>query len=1140
MLVLGLVSRHSSKMGDDDSDCCRAIDSGLESLLSGRLPSRHAGLALLDHASSPPRQLSYSWLSSHSEWLAHALHVHVPPCSIVALISPRSAEAVAAWLAIWRVGAAYLPLDHDAPSSRLQWALKDAQPAAILIADFTPAWAELARCPRISIDSVSSVSSTSPSPATTTHGGVAYLIYTSGSTGVPKAVLGTRLGLHARCEWNLQRFPFERGEVCAARCAHSFVDSLWETLGALAAGAPILLLPPSVHASAARLLRVLHAWRVTRVVVVPALLEMMLSAVGEGGVEQLTHLRYLHVSGDALPSRLAARARTELAPSCRVLNLYGCSECSADCTFYEVASGGDELCATRLTPLGQPITGALVRLRALDSDGTTSNVAGDAGEILVGGSVVAQGYLGRPELTAARFLEAEQGASSTGGSTTSRWFATGDIGRLDMEDGVLHYLGRLDAQVKINGVRVEAAEVEAAFEEHAGIARAVAVPIVVGGHTGSNGTLHAGGVTRLVVCCEPSLGSSLTAGQGGDGSIRVCADIVVLAAQSVAIASAMTSWAESCLSVAMRPDCVVLLAALPFLASGKIDRQLLRRHAQSMVDTISAERSQQRARHTAHDGTDEGSDLPLASEAATELLCTTLGAILGRAVWAEDHVSEIGCSSADVARLVHTLRVDHGWLLPAEAVIGEGFTLGSVSLHMRHRPRGGTDEEPSEGAGHDDARHAAAAFTPGFWSVGASLRAPAVGKRNRDDTRGCASISWTRGKATCDPAMASNLPPLPTLRSSWKVDLSKCVDASPLLVGHDDGCVTCVIGSHAGALSAIDLASGDVRWRASLPDRLEASCCVVPPPAALIQAVAEETLNGIVLIGSHDEHMHALRLDNGTRLWSRRCRGALKAAAAPFPMPLYSPAVVAVGACFGGSFFAVDSWSGRTLWEGACDGPVYATPLIDEARARVITASLRGTVQSWHAEACGAGLAFEPTWRFATPAAEPIFSSPALAAHGTAIVFGCADGKLYALDADAGACLWTHDTRGAIFCAPCVVPARAASGEVVLVTSDAAGLCGVGTSDGVLRWAHTGDGQLRGHSAPCASADGVVCAAAVDGRLRWYRVEDGRQLLDSQNADPDEWLLGAAVFSSPVLHAGWCVVGCRDDCVHGMRCDVQF
>ena len=208
--------------------------------------------------------------------------------------------------------------------------------------------------------------------------------------------------------------------------------------------------------------------------------------------------------------------------------------------------------------------------------------------------------------------------------------------------------------MQVRGVRIEAAEVEAAYEEHDGIARAAAVPFVVddksvdgGVDGGADGSFDSaavechGGVTRLIVCCEPAkgwFGKPLNEHDSAcEDSVLACTEdslgaiaTSVLAGESVAAAAALTSWGNEHLPMGMRPDAVVLLARIPTLASGKVDRQGLRRLVPRMLLTLSMERERQRPESLPTEGYRAGAEPEVRGDDPSRLLCASLGALSPR------------------------------------------------------------------------------------------------------------------------------------------------------------------------------------------------------------------------------------------------------------------------------------------------------------------------------------------------------------------------------------------------------------------------------------------------------------------------------------------------------------------------------
>jgi non-ribosomal peptide synthase protein (TIGR01720 family) len=245
-------------------------------------------------------------------------------------------------------------------------------------------------------------------------------------------------------------YPFAAVEVCCQKTSLSFVDSIWEIFGPLLQGVPLVIIPDEVVKDPEQFVNALSVNKVTRLVLVPSLLRVMLET-GQDLPRKLGHLRYCVCSGETLPVHLAAIFREQL-PNTNLINLFGSSEVAADVTCYEV----DNTHELSSISIGRPIANTDVYI--LDSD--FQPVPGGAtGEICVGGEGLARGYLNRATLTAERFVPhpfCQQGGA--------RMFRTGDIGRY-LPDGTIEYRGRRDHQVKIRGFRIELGEVESALRE---------------------------------------------------------------------------------------------------------------------------------------------------------------------------------------------------------------------------------------------------------------------------------------------------------------------------------------------------------------------------------------------------------------------------------------------------------------------------------------------------------------------------------------------------------------------------------------------------------------------------------------------------------------------------------------------------
>jgi amino acid adenylation domain-containing protein len=397
----------------------------------------------------PDYCLSYRTLNARANQLARYLRERgVRAEDRVGVCLDRSAQSVIALLAVLKAGGAYVALDPAHPAERRAFIAADAGIRVLVTtaARAGPEHAAPSRPATIAIDG--------DHARIAAHGtgnlllpvhpdGAAYLVYTSGSTGQPKAVIGLHRGAVGRARWMQRAYPVACEEVCALRTPVGFVDSVWETFGPLLAGASLAVVPPDEETDPVLLVGRLAALRVTRLVAVPGLIELVLDAVAPLS-RVLPLLTTWISSGEPLPAALGARLLRSV-PGGLLLNLYGSSEIAADATAARVREP-----VPAQVPIGWAIDGASAWVS--DQRGRVLPPL-VRGEIRIGGNGVARGYRGRPGQTAEAFLPDPCGPPG------ARLFRTGDLGR-QRPDGQLMYLGRGDEQVQIRGHRVEPAEVE--------------------------------------------------------------------------------------------------------------------------------------------------------------------------------------------------------------------------------------------------------------------------------------------------------------------------------------------------------------------------------------------------------------------------------------------------------------------------------------------------------------------------------------------------------------------------------------------------------------------------------------------------------------------------------------------------------
>ncbi|MEU8248908.1 amino acid adenylation domain-containing protein [Nonomuraea sp. NPDC048916] len=395
--------------------------------------------------------LTYAELWARAGALAERLRaIGVTGESHVGVRMSRSARQVVAVLGIAMSGAAYVPLEPDAAELRLRMILDDADPVLVLDddADLSPPAGP--RPPAVAADADARTA--------------AYVIFTSGSTGRPKGVVVEQAALYNRIAWAQRAFPLGPGDRVLMKTPIGFDVSVWEFFWPLLAGARIVVAPPEAHRDLGELVRLIRREEPTVVHFVPSVLERFLAEPGS----DCPSLRLIVCSGEALHADLAARTLARM-PWARLENLYGPTEAAIDVTSATAGAGAGAGAGT--VPIGRPIANTVVRV--LDPAGRPVPV-GAAGELYLGGAGLARGYLGRPALTAARFVPDPYGRPG------GRLYRTGDRVRWTRREG-LEFLGRLDDQIKIGGMRLEPGEIEAALASAPGIAAAAAVLRPLGG-----------------------------------------------------------------------------------------------------------------------------------------------------------------------------------------------------------------------------------------------------------------------------------------------------------------------------------------------------------------------------------------------------------------------------------------------------------------------------------------------------------------------------------------------------------------------------------------------------------------------------------------------------------------------------------
>ncbi|HEX7239758.1 MAG TPA: amino acid adenylation domain-containing protein, partial [Longimicrobiaceae bacterium] len=470
---------------------------------------------------SSAETLTYAELERRANRLAHHLRdLGAGPDARVGLLLERGADTVVAVLAVLKAGAAYVALDPAWPGERLGSTLADAGVRVVvsrgaLAARLAGFGGSVVR-PDADAEAISARPETAPDVRVSPRN-LAYVVYTSGSTGTPRGVLLEHRGLSSYLAWFDRTVLGPEGFALPLVSRLTFDAHVRQLFPPLLRGEAVWVLPEEVVTDPAAILEALAGRERVSFGGVPSLWSAMLELVRSGEGPRPAGLVAVLLGGEALPAELAERTFATF-PDVALWNHYGPTEATVNTTAARVRPG------ERVT-IGGPIANARVYL--LDAHGEPVPV-GVPGELYVGGAGVARGYLGRPELTAERFLP-----DPFAGEPGARTYRTGDRARW-RADGTLEYAGRTDDQVKVRGFRVEPGEVEAALESHPGV-RSAAVAV------------HGGRLVGYIV-----------AGSGapvGDAELR--------------------SWLAARLPEHMVPAAFVRLESLPLSANGKTDRRAL-------------------------------------------------------------------------------------------------------------------------------------------------------------------------------------------------------------------------------------------------------------------------------------------------------------------------------------------------------------------------------------------------------------------------------------------------------------------------------------------------------------------------------------------------------------------------------------
>ena len=474
--------------------------------------------------SSADHELTYAELDRRANAVAHRLQrLGVGPDSIVPVLLDRSADLVVALLGVLKAGGAFMPVDPAQPTNRVAAIMSNAPGAPVCVthrrhlerlAGFTGHW--------LCLDLPATPVPEDTVVARTTSTNLAYVSHTSGSTGVPKGALNTHGAIRNLLLWMQATYQLTADDRVLHQTPITFDASVPEIFWPLIVGARLFVAQPEGHKDAAYLVRTVIEQSITMVHFVPSMLRAFLA---EPAVTACVGLRMVTCGGEVLSYELAQHFLATL--DAELWNEYGPAEAAVTVTTFQCKRGTP----SATVPIGRPI--ANVRIHLLDAHLQPVPV-GAAGELFIGGVGVGRGYLNRPDATAASFIT-DPFADDPG----QLLYHTGDLARY-LPDGNIEYLGRLDDQVQIRGVRIEPGEVEAALDKHPGVRE-----------------------------------SAVVAGDDVRGNTRLVAHVVA-ASQPAPSTAELRRFLLDWVPAAMVPAVFSVVEVLPRTSSGKVDRRALK------------------------------------------------------------------------------------------------------------------------------------------------------------------------------------------------------------------------------------------------------------------------------------------------------------------------------------------------------------------------------------------------------------------------------------------------------------------------------------------------------------------------------------------------------------------------------------
>lgn len=909
-----------------------------------------------------------------------------------------------------------------------------------------------------------------------------YILYTSGSTGKPKGVIGTHRGLINRLVWQIDTFPWGEDEVACRRTPITFVDALAEIFSALLCGVPLWV--PNLRQIEEQGMHSIVGEAaeagVTRITMIPSQLHHMLRFADD--LLTWTALRFVIISGEKASMDLV-RAFIAVCPEVTLVNLYGSTEVAGDVTYAILNRHLNHHHAN--APIGLPIdNNSIYLLKISDEDHELQLVDQDnvPGQLAVSGSHLCKGYLNYQD--SGNYHFSSKFRQNPFSNNNGLLFLTGDIAIRSADVGYT-WLGRLDHQIKVRGVRVGLEEMESTISQIINHHRVVMVSI-------NRNNDYEDTTLILVIEIDPEMALS------SEDYLKSLRHVLP--------------------SIAM-PSAVIPMKDFPLTSSGKVDRKSV----SAMMEGVFSKTSS---------AGDEGPSLSQAKTNATTsetilskvkslvqsvLLSSTL--IDAPVIDSESSFFELGGDSMRAVELLWKLRNEFQVTL---AITDLKLAVKDLSQEIAARQQNMIKEEQiREESDKVDILNSISANPrkrklSESRSVLTKPRSP-----HRILSKSC-SIGKGDSGCGCKLEHEEGVPEgcQMTIDLRWKAKLKKCIDSTVLFVsrtidGRQDELI--VVGSHGGDLACFMANTGELKWTCELGEHIEGSAVVDHNNRLFLGTYAANDVDmDMPSADSQNDKgcLYAIELENGEVAWSRRVRGEVKCTPLIFET-MNKSRNIWIGA-YDGVLYCFNAEIGELNQSIDCEGAIYGSPCYSKEAQTVYCATIRGYVYAIDTTT------FSITWKILIDS--PIYSS--ILYYSQQLIFGAIDSSIYAVDAHNGNIRRTHKATKPIFSSP-----------VKMISNNSEGFV-VGSHDGYLRYL-TMDGELVWSlhlksvvfASPFVFYDRYIAVSTTAGNI--YLIDGKSGAILSSISLPAE------VFSTPIVVNRILYCGCRDDHIYALQMEIS-